>query len=415
MIDLDSLQEIAATLGKHKLRTFLTALGVFWGIFMLIALLAMGDSLERGIGQQMSGFAPNSVWAWGEKTNLPYQGFRPGRWVQFEVDDAAALARIPGVQHVAPRIQLGGWRDGNNVVRGGRTGNFQVMGDYPAVRHVIKMDVQAGRFLNELDLAEARKVVVIGETIYRQLFAPGEDAIGAHLKIRGVYFEVVGVVRPKGKGDNLDRMMQTAWLPFSTFAAAFNTGDRVGFFAIVVDPGGDSAAIEREIRATLAKRHQIAPDDEEAIGSENAAEEVGKVTMLFLGIRLFIWVVGSFTLMAGILGVSNIMLIAVKERTKEFGVRKALGARPATIVRMVLAEALALTAIAGYVGFLAAVLAIEGLGPLLDGKGPLVAPQIDFPVAIAATIVLVVGGVLAGVIPARHAARIKPVEALRAE
>lgn len=415
MIDLDKWQEIAATLGKNKLRTALTAAGVFWGIFMLLCLLAMGDSLSRGIAKQMSGWAPNAVWVWGQRTSLPHKGFRPGREVNYETADIAALQRVPGIEHLAPRIQLGGWREGNNVTRNNKTGNFSVMGDYPALRNVMMMDMLEGRFLNPLDIADRRKVAVIGETVHQQLFQPGERAVGQHIKIRGVYFEVIGVMKTRGSGGDSDRQLSTIFVPFTTFQQAFNARDDVGFFAIVLSRGVDGAATEQAIRQTLAARHHIHPDDKEAVGSFNAAKEVRKLNMLFLGIQTFIWVVGTFTLLAGILGVSNIMLIAVKERTRELGVRKALGATPAAIIRMVLAESLALTCVAGYAGFLAAVAAIELGGPALDGVGPLVAPMVDFPVAIAATLLLVVGGVLAGIIPARHAASIRPIEALRAE
>ncbi len=415
MIDLDKWQEIAATLGKNKVRTLLTAAGVFWGIFMLISLLAMGDSLSRGVAKQMSGFAPNSVWVWGQRTSLPFKGFRPGRQIVYDTADVAALARIPGIEHLAPRVQLGGFREGNNVSRGAKTGNYNVMGDYPAYRHVLRMEMLEGRFIDPLDMLERRKVAVIGETVYQQLFPPGEAAVGKHIKIRGVYFDVIGVMRPKGKSGDLDRQLQTIFIPFTTFGQAFNVGDRVGSFGIVLADGVDGEVTEREIRAALAALHAVNPADSEAIGSFNAAKEVEKFEGLFLGIQIFIWVVGVFTLLAGILGVSNIMLIAVKERTKELGVRKALGATPGAIIRMVLAESLALTAAAGYAGFLTAVVAIELGGPMLDGVGPLVAPRVDFPVAIAATGILIIGGVVAGIIPARHAARIKPIEALRAE
>jgi putative ABC transport system permease protein len=414
MIDLDAWHEIVATLTKNKVRTILTALGVAWGVFMLIALLAMGDSLERGIAQQMSGFAPNSVYVWGQQTSLPHRGFGPGRSIEFVSADVDAIAAVPGVEAVAPRSRLGGWHDDNVVTRGARTGRFTVAGDLPAYRQVLRMDLLEGRFLDPLDVRERRKVVVLGEAVYRQLFAPGEAAVGAHVVARGVDFEVIGVIRPRGSGDELDRQNKTLFVPFTTFQQAFNTGDRVGFFALVVD-GEDGAVVEERVRAVLGERHDVAPADHEALGSFNASVAVHKLTMLFLGVRLFIWVVGVLTLLAGVLGVSNIMLIAVKERTKELGVRKALGATPAAIVRMVLAESLVLTAAAGYAGFFAAVAAVELLGPKLDGVGPLVAPRVDFPVAIAASLVVVLGGILAGIIPARHAARVKPIEALRAD
>jgi putative ABC transport system permease protein len=415
MIDLDKWQEIAATLGQNKLRTALTALGVFWGLFMLIWLLAIGDSLRRGVQQDMVGFAPNAIWAGGRRTSMPHAGLKPGRWVQFETADIAHVAALPGVAEVAPRIHLGGWRGGNNISRGAKTGNYNVAGDYPAVRHVLRFTVTEGRFLNPLDLAERRKVAVIGQTIYQQLFPPGMSPIGEHLSVRGVDFEVIGVLKAAGPAHEVDRHEQTVFVPFTTFQQAFNGRDKVNIFGLLTAPGADADQVEQRLRALLAERHRFHPEDKEAIWAFNSAKEARKITLLFLAIKLLMWFVGGMTLMAGVLGVSNIMLIAVKERTKELGVRKALGATPGQIIRMVLAEAVALTLLAGYLGLLAAVATIELVGPLLDGVGPLVAPMVDFEAALLATLILVAGGTLAGVIPARHAASIKPVEALRAE
>jgi putative ABC transport system permease protein len=415
MIDLDKWQEIAATLGKNKLRTFLTALGVFWGIFMLVTLLAVGDGLNRGVKQSMSTFAPNAIYCGGRRTSLPYQGLPPGRWVQFDQDDIPALEAIPGVEHLAPRAYMGGWHGGSNVTRGSKTGSFMVTGNYPAFRHILRFDLMFGRWIDPYDLSDKRKVAVIGDSVYEQLFGRGEDPIGQHIEVRGVYFEIIGVIKPFGSGNEVDRQSQTVFLPLSTAQQAFNMGNRINIFAMTFDQDHDPDQLEQAIREALARRHKFDPADSEAMWSFNMAKEARKVQTIFIGINLLSWLVGGFTLLAGVLGVSNIMLIAVKERTKELGVRKALGATPGAITRMVLAEALALTALAGYLGLFAAVMAVEFLGPMLDGKGMMVTPMVQFQSAVVATLILVVGGAIAGVIPARHAARIKPIEALRAE
>lgn len=416
LLDRDTWQEIWATVRKNRLRTALTALGVFWGMFMLLLMLGFGNGLERGVTGNMRGFATNAVYVWGQRTTMPYKGLPPGREVEFTNQDIEALARIPGVEHLAPRVQLGGWRDGNNVTRGVKTGNFGVMGDFPEVEVIAPMRFERGRFLNHLDLVERRKVAVIGSGVTDLLFRPGEDPIGQHLKIQGVYFEIVGTFRPRKSGMDADRAANTIHIPFTTFQQAFNFNNKVGWFAITARPEVSAARIEEEVRAVLATRHDIDPTDRHAMGSFNAEKEFRKVTTLFGGIRMFIWFVGLATLLAGAIGVSNIMLIAVKERTKEIGVRKALGATPRSIIGLVLQESIVLTSLAGYLGLIAGVGLLEGMNSLVGEDNAIFAnPQVDFRVALLGTAVLVVAGAFAGIIPARHAARIHPVEALRAE
>jgi putative ABC transport system permease protein len=415
MVDLDKWQEILATLRANKLRTALTAFGVSWGVFMLLVMLGAGNGLQNGITSRMAGFATNSMYVWGQRTTMPYQGMQPGRRVEFDNGDVAAIARLPGIEHLAPRNGLGRFGGSNMVTRGTRAGSFSVMGDYPQFQYVQSMRFTGGRFLNDIDIRERRKVAVIGAQVQEQLFAPGEDPVGAAIAIGGVYFQVVGTFEPFQSGDDSDRQAQTVFIPFTTFQQAFNYGNRVGWFAITARPDVPVSELEQEVRAVLAARHKIHPGDEQAIGSYNAQEEFAKVQKLFLGIQGIIWFVGIMTLLAGVIGVINIMLITVKERTKEIGVRKALGATPRSIVTMILQEAVALTSLAGCVGILMGVGAIEWIASLGIESQAFAAPTVGFSATLAATLILVVSGALAGIIPAFHAASISPVEALRAE
>jgi putative ABC transport system permease protein len=273
-----------------------------------------------------------------------------------------------------------------------------------------------GRAINELDMRDRRKVAVIGQAVRRTLFTDGDDPIGRYLNVKGIQFQVVGVLFSEQPGDEGDRMNSTLSVPFTTFQTAFNTGNRVGFIGVRLEAGADSEQMERIIRSTLAGRHGVHPDDSNAVGSFNLSKRHQRAENLFRGNRAFVWFVCVATLLAGALGVSNIMLISVKERTKEFGVRKALGATPGSIIRLVLAEATVLTLLAGYLGVCAGVLGLELVSRWASGtSGPLGAPSIDLSAALLAMLLIGAAGILAGLAPARHAARIHPVEALRAE
>jgi putative ABC transport system permease protein len=417
LFDLDTWQEIAATLRSNKLRALLTASGVFWGLFMLILMLGLGRGLENGTRKNLAGLAPNAVYVWGQRTGLPHRGLQPGRHLRFETEDIRRIAAIPGVEHVAPRLRLGGWRDAGRVSHRDKTASVNVLGDVPAFARIEPMPVVEGRFLNELDVTEKRKVVVLGRKARAALFAEGERAHGDFIAINGVHFRVVGEIRSEKGGEEGDRVENSAFVPFTTFQQAFNQPDRVGWFSLSVRADASAPEVEKEVRRVLSERHGVHPNDQQAIGSFNAAEQFGKVQGLFRGIRAFVWFVGTLTLFAGVLGVSNILLIIVKERTRELGIRKALGATPASIVGLVLQESVALTALSGYAGLVAGVGALELLGNFvekLDGA-PLSGPEVDLEAALIAAGVLVVAGAIAGIVPARHAARVAPVEALRAE
>jgi putative ABC transport system permease protein len=424
VFDVDRWQEIWSTLAKNKLRTSLTALGVFWGIFLLLLMIGFGNGLQRGAYKTMGGFRTNAVFVWGQSTSMPYRGLKPGRYVSFDNADVDAIRRtIPGIEALAPRDSLGGFGRGTAVTRGDKVGSFNVTGDVPEVQIIQPMLLVAGRLLDPLDVAESRKIAVIGTRVVDELFPGDKHPIGKSIQIRGVYFMVVGIMSSQASGDEGDRQNGGVQVPLSTFQRAFQRGRNVGWFALAARPDVSAVVIEREVKQLLMRRHHVSPpDDEQALGSFNADKEFRKVQGLFTGIRAFIWFVGVCTLLAGVVGVSNIMLIAVKERTKEIGVRKALGATPGSVIALVMQESVVLTSLAGYMGVVAAVGLLEGISWLMakmaGGGGGMAFfhdPTVDLNVALVATGILVISGCIAGIMPARHAAKISPCEALRAE
>jgi putative ABC transport system permease protein len=417
MFDLDNWQEVWATLRSNRLRTFLTALGVFWGILMLILMLAFGSSMQQGTQRQMKGMATNLLWVWGQTTTVAYDGLPVGRQVKFDIADIENLRRLPGIEWLAPRLRLGGWGSSFTVGYEGKAGAYTVFADYPDFRHIISFEYQAGRFINDRDIAESRKVAVIGQAVRNELIPPEVNPIGQFIKISGVYFEIVGITKTLRSGQAGDNDAHTVFVPFTTLKSAFHMGDRVGFFALTAKPGSDGPELERQVRATLAKRHRVSPDDQLAIGSFNAFVFFGKFQTFFLVLAIVSWVVGGATLLAGVVGVSNIMLITVKERTKEIGVRKALGATPFSIIAMVIKESIVLTSIAGLLGVSAGTAVIAVFGAVLENmpESPMGPPVLSLTTVLAAVAVLIAAGGLAGIMPAAHAASIKPIEALRTE
>jgi putative ABC transport system permease protein len=419
--DRDNWYEIWAVLRANKLRTALTAFGVAWGIFMLIVMIGFGSAMQAGTERNMKGRATNLLFVWGQTTSESYNGMKPGRAIQFRTADIERLRRLPAVEWLAPRLPLGGWGNGFVVSYGTKTGSFNVWGDYPDFRHIVSFDYQAGRFINEGDITDNRKVAVIGDQVYEEMFPAGVNPIGEHIKISGVYFEVVGVIKTLRTGRDGDRDAHSVFVPFTTLKTAFKQGDKVGFFAMTAKPGTDGPELERQVREELSRVHDVAPTDRLAIGSFNAFVMFGKISAVMFWLWAISWIVGGMTLLAGVIGVSNIMLIAVKERTKEFGVRKALGATPSSVVMMVLMENIVLTAIAGLIGigFACGVLYwFDGLLSNVRPDSPSAAfgpPQVGLETLLQALAVLVGSAAVAGLIPATHAASIKPIEALRSE
>ena len=413
--DLDSWEEVWTSLRRNRLRTFLTAFGVFWGMLMLTLLLGFGAGLEHGVTRDFLGFAKNSLFIHAERTLFANQGLGPGRWVQLTNDDMEAVRSLPGVMLVAPRLNFGNWGEGQNVEAGTKTGNFPITATSSEYASVEPLELVAGRHFNPRDLAEERKVAVIGPNVARVLFGD-EPPVGRYFRYKGVFFQVVGQFRSTRSGQQADRTDNSIYLPLTTAQRAFNRRGIVGWVSVALDPAVSSQWMEREIVARLKKRHRVHPDDPQGIRSYNLSEEYQRITDLFMGVRVFVWIVGVATLLAGVLGVSNILLITVKERTKEIGIRKALGATPVSIMRMVLVEALVLTASAGYVGIVSAVTLLELAGRITASmpQAPISEPEVKLEVALIAGALLLAAGLLATIIPARHAVRIHPVEALRA-
>jgi len=417
LIDSDHWREIYEALRGNKMRTFLTAFGVFWGIFMLMVMLASGNGLWNGVSQGFSEEATNSVFIWSQRTSKPWRGMPTGRSMQLDAADTVAItAQIGEAAVVCPRNQLGGFRGGNNVTRGTKAGAFSVMGDVPEITRVAPVHVVSGRFLNRLDLDERRKVAVIGPRVREVLFGKAEDPLNQAIRINGVTFRVIGMFQPKRTGGDRNEEVQTIFVPFSTFQSAFNFGDRVGWFALVSKPDVPASVVETKTLALLKDRHRVAPDDARAFGHYNSEVEFNKVSGLFTGIRGLVWIVGIGTLSAGVIGVSNIMLVIVRERTNEIGVRRAVGATPLSITAQIIFEALVLTTFAGYLGLVAGVgvVAVIGRAIAASPSEMFQNPEVPFESALLTLAILVASGILAGLIPARRAVKISPVEALRA-
>lgn len=421
MFDLDKWNEILLALTRNPLRTLLTALGVFWGIFMLVIMLGSGNGLENGVKAGFSGIATNSVFIWTQRTSEAYKGLPAGRGFNMDNDDFLALQQhLPEARIIAPRNQLGGYMGGNNVTRGTKTGAFSVMGDYPEIEQVESVWVLDGRFINPLDMKGRRKVAVIGTKVRDILFAKEENPIGQYIRVSGVYFKVIGVFRTKQTGDRADRDTQKIYVPFSTFQAAFNYGNVVGWFAITSQDDIPVAVAEDKAVEILKKRHKVAPTDDRAFGHFNLQEQFDKIQGLFLGINALSWFVGILTLLAGVIGVSNIMLVIVKERTREIGIRRAIGAKPWSIVSQILSESIVLTSIAGFLGLCSGVILLAIVANVLPEPGAgeqmmFLNPEVKINTALWALSIMVIAGVFAGLIPARRAVGISTVDALRAE
>jgi putative ABC transport system permease protein len=422
LIDIDGLRETLYTLRRNRLRSVLTAFGVGWGVFMIIVLVGVGNGLQKGAFESFGSLATNSVFVWTRPTTKPYQGLPRGRGFHFRNGDIEALRQaIPEIEHLAPRGRIrGGEAGSNNVVYRDKKATVTIHGDYPAIQHIRLMRIERGRFLNLRDIIEKRKVAVIGYRARDLLFRPGEEPVGKYITIKGVSIQVVGVFRfthPNERDEKEDA--QAIFLPLTTFQRLFNWGDVVGWFSLTARPGTSATAVKDKLVAMLARRHRIAPDDRRAFGHWNMEEEFRKIQSLFVGIRFLIWFVGLFTLVAGVIGVSNIMLITVKERFAEIGIKRAVGATPAAIIRQVMAETVLLTAMSGYLGLVAGVLTLELVNRAMAFLGIRAEmfkdPGVDLQVALLALLALIVSGALAGLLPAYRAVSIRPVEALRYE
>lgn len=419
MFNRDRWNEILEVLTSNWLRTILTSFGVFWGIFILILLLAAGKGLENGIKQGFGDIATNTMFMWTRTVTKSFDGMPKGRRFTYKLGDVTDIRNnVPNLRFISPRNQLGGFNGTNNVVRGLFTGAFDVYGDYPEIIRQEPMDITLGRFINYGDINEKRKVAIIGEGVVKGLYNFGEEVLGSYIKIQGVNFMVIGTYKKKSQGDNSEEDQKQIYIPFTSFSQAFNMGENVGWMAITANDGTPITNIKQQIIDIVKKNHKIHPDDERAVGYFDLFEEYNRVESLFTAIRVIAYFVGIMVLLSGVIGVSNIMLIVVKERTKEIGIRRALGASPASIRKQILIESVFLTIISGMLGIGFGALAIYGINSLLDMVGPVdmfANPSVDLRVVTIAFIILVSSGLLAGLIPAQNAIRVKPVDALRTE
>ena len=415
LFDLDRWQEIWITITHNKSRSFLTAFGVFWGMFMLVTMVGAGVALQRGMSSQIEGFATNSCFIWTEKTSEPYKGFKKGRsWNMLNEDIPIILSKVPEIQYIAP-VLFGGGRT-NNVSRNDKAGTFGVKGNYPSYNKIDESKMIYGRYINDIDIAEQRKVCVIGERVYEVLFPTKENPIGKSIQVNGIYFQVIGVSRHTSTINIGGNAQETVVLPFSTMQQAFNQGNIIHFMAVTALPGIKVKVIEDKIKEVLSSIHTISPDDKTAVGGMNIEDQFTMFLYLGIGIAFLIWFVGAGTLIAGGVGISNIMLVTVRERTKEIGIRRALGATPTNIITQILSESIVLTLIAGMAGLMIGVGLLNVIGIILSQSDQFFKdPQISFSVAIASLVILLVIGTLAGFLPANRAMSIKPIEAIREE
>ena len=411
LFDSDTWQEIYGSIRKNKVRTGITIIGVLWGIFLLVVLLGAARGLENSFNKAFGDFATNSVFVWTQSTDRPFKGFQRGRRFRLNMKDIEVLNSeySKEIKLLAPRNQTM-----NLVVNKFKSGNFQVSGDFPILDEIQKKKIIYGRFLNQNDISSVAKVTVISEYIYKQLFDKNEIPIGHYIKINNINFKVIGVYEPSSNA-NFDG--DTAYIPFSTFKKVYNTADNIDWMMITANKGVDIEQMEKDILLTLKNLHKVHPDDNRAFGSVNLGKEIGRLLGFLTGMQFLTWFVGIATLVAGVFAIGNILLITVKERTNEIGIRRALGATPKNIRQQIMLEAVFLTTVAGMMGIIFGGLVLMFIdfkwGSGVDAS--LVNPTVNIPIIVAAFTTLMILGTLIGLIPAHMATIVKPIEALREE
>jgi putative ABC transport system permease protein len=410
LFDRDTWQEVYDSMSKNKLRTVLTMVGVWWGILLLIALLGAARGMENSFNRMFGDFATNSVFIWGQSTSKPFKGFQEGRGVNLKLSHAKKIEEnIEGIEFVVPRNSNQAF-----VVRNFLSGSYSVNGDYPLLDKVQKKKLINGRFINQNDIDDNKKVAVISEDIYKQLFEKDEFAIGQYIQMNSINFTIIGVFQTENAnmGPSSD-----IHIPFTTFQQIYNKGDTIGWLMITGKPEYNIKQIEEDAKLLLRNLNKIHPKDKRAFGSFNLGKEFAKITGFLKGMQFLTWFIGIATLIAGVFAIGNILLITVKERTKEIGVRRALGATPFEIKRQIVVEAVFMTLIAGLLGIISGgwilIAADSAWGQGDDAT--LINASVSIAVVFIALLVLVTLGTLIGLIPAFKATSIKPIEALREE
>lgn len=410
LTDRDTWQEVFDSLSKNKLRSILTMVGVWWGILLLIGLLGSAKGIENAFNRLFGDFATNSVFVWAQSTTMPFKGFQEGKQVKLTLTDAKKVEEnVEGIEFVVPRSQSQAL-----VVRNFLSGNFGINGDYPLLDQVQKKNLIHGRFINQNDIDGNKKVVVISENVYKQLFEKDEQAMGELIQINSMNFKVIGIfeVGNMNMGPSTDMH-----IPFTTFQQIYNRGENISWMMITGKPEFDIKQIEEDAKLILKNLNNVHPEDKRAFGSFNLGKEFAKMTGFLTGLQFLTWFVGIATLFAGVFAIGNILLITVKERTKEIGVRRALGATPYEIKRQILVEAVFITLLAGFFGIISGGWILIALDAAF-GQGPeaaIVNASVSISVVFIALIILVVLGTLIGLIPAFKATSVKPIDALREE
>jgi len=415
-IDLDSYREILDTLTRNKSRSFLTGFGVFWGVFMLIALIGGGQGLKEMLQSNFEGFATNTVMIWSQQTTKPYKGFRKGRWWTMDEKDIDRLRqRVPELDVVAP-ILFSPWGKSNTAYYGEQRTIPRIQGVTPEYADVVAPKMYYGRFINEVDILEHRKVCVLGKKIYKDLFKEGGDPCGKSIRVDSTYYEVIGVDYNSAGINFNGRAEEKITLPLTLVQQTYNRGTEIDLIAATGRPGTVMSKLSPRIRETIARAHYVDPTDEQGAMVFNTEVLFQMLDNLFKGVNFLIWLVGLGTLLAGAIGVSNIMMVTVRERTTEIGIRRAIGATPRMILSQIISESIVLTLVAGMSGILFAVLILQMLELGNTEDGILKAHfQVGFWTAIVAALMVSLMGVLAGLAPAARAMSIKPVDAMRDE
>lgn len=413
----DTWDEIFSSINKNRVRTILTVIGVLWGIFVYIAMSGAAKGLDNGFERQFESVAMNSLFAWSQSTSKPYKGYRTGRRIQLKLSDVEVLKkRIPEIQYIAPRNATGVFGGSPALtVRGQKSGSYNVYGDFPVYTKIATKKIfDQGRFINQSDIDYDRRVCIIGERTKRELFEDSEEAVGSFLRINGIYFRVVGVHKfVPGGGFESDGDI---FIPFTTFNKLYNKADGVDFMSIAAFDDADIIQVEKDVKTVLKSIHQVDPTDERAFGSFNLGEVFGRIKGFANGLTFLSLVIGIATILAGVIGIGNILLISVKERTKELGVRRALGATPSEVRNLILLESVFLTVISGVMGIILGAGALSLVNRLTqDTDFPYTNPTVPIPYVLGALVLMVVLGTLIGLIPAQRAVSIRPIEALREE
>jgi putative ABC transport system permease protein len=417
MFDLDSWQEIWVTITRNKRRSLLTAFGIFWGIFMLVVMLGAGNGLSEGVASDIQGFSENSALFFTNRTSEPYKGFRKGRYWNMQEEDLNILeAQIKDIKYTVPFLM---GQDVTVVYRDKST-SCNTKGNSPLYNQMMPQHMIYGRYINHLDVKERRKVCVVGRRVYEELFREGEDPLGTYLKLYNINFQIIGVCEPSVRGVNINgRDDEVISIPYSVMQQIQNSGTVIHLIGVVANDNVSMSVLEPQVETLLKARHTIAPTDNFALESINVERIFKQFKMLFTGIAVLIWIVGLGTLLAGVVGVSNIIMVTVRERTKEIGVRRAIGAKPASIIFQIIKESTVLTVAAGFLGLAFGVLVLDLADKLLlqnmTGEVFFKNPQINFTVALSAAAIILLCGVLAGILPAYRALQIKAIDAIREE